>query len=101
MVLHSAMGGYNAPMSDSKLPDYDSEPNEWESNRPVKFPRHIEVAIKMYKARIQSQRTMQGLVKMKKEIIEGSLTNNLAAKDMLKRDLNRRARDLGAKAPLW
>lgn len=88
-------------MVDSKLPDYASEPNEWESNRPVKFPRHIEVQMKMFKGRIQSQRTVQGLVNLKHDIVQGALANNLAAKDMMKRAINTRARELGSKQPLW
>lgn len=88
-------------MSDHKLPDYDSEPNEWESNRPVKFPRHIEVQIKMYKGRIQAQRTLQGVIHLKREVETGALANNLLAKGMMQRAINQRARELGSKTPVW
>jgi len=83
------------------MPDYDSEPNEWESNQTVKFARHIEVQMKAYSGRIQLAHTLQALLAVKRDIEQGSLANNAQAKDQLKRAANQKAREIGFKEGQW
>ncbi|MEY4747658.1 MAG: hypothetical protein RLZZ416_707 [Candidatus Parcubacteria bacterium] len=83
------------------MPDYEGEPNEWESNRTVTFKRHIEVQIKAFKQRIQMARTVGALQAIRHDIEQGSLANNQQAKDVLKRFVNQHARELGWKEGQW
>jgi hypothetical protein len=88
-------------MSDHSMPDYDSEPSEWESNQTVKFPRHIEVQMKAFRGRIQLSHTVQALLAIRHDIERGSLANNAPAKDELKRLSNQKAREIGFKDGQW
>lgn len=88
-------------MADRNMPDYDSEPNEWESARSVKFPRHIQVQIKNFTNRIQLAHTLQALVAVKNDIERGSLVNDAAAKSQLKHLANQKAREIGFKNGQW
>lgn len=84
-------------MSDTQMPDYANEPNEWESNQTVKFARHIEVQVKSYTNRIQLAHTLQALAAVKNDIERGALAANAQAKNVLKNLSNGRARELGFK----
>lgn len=88
-------------MADHVMPDYENEPNEWESNRTVKFARHIEVQIKAFKQRILMAHTASALQPIRHDIEQGSLANNAQAKDVLRRAANMRARELGWKEGQW
>jgi len=83
------------------MPDYDNEPNEWESNRPAKLPRHISVQLKQYTTRIQGAHTVGALKAIRSDIEQGSLANNAEAKAELKRTMNQRARELGFQEGPW
>ena len=83
------------------MPDYDNEPNEWESNRAVKFPRAVEVQMKAYKQRIQVTHSIPALTAIRHDIEQGSLTNNALAKEQLKRAMNQQARELGFEGQWW
>ena len=88
-------------MTDRSMPDYENEPNEWESNQTVKFARHIEVQMKSFKQRIQMAHTLQALATIRRDIEQGALANNAQAKEQLKRTMNQHAREIGYKEGQW
>ena len=88
-------------MTDRSMPDYDNEPNEWESNKTVKFARHIEVQMKSFRQRIQMAHTLQALATIKHDVEQGALANNAPAKEELKRTMNSHAREIGFKDGGW